>query len=163
MSTRPVVASIRGVDVAVTLPWRMNMPSCTLRTRSTFGLNVTVSVSVETRDTLLIEIGTVYGPPATRNSPGGVTRICAPAGGVAPGVAGAAGGVTSRGGWDTGGSVPVGGVTGGIVGCAPVAVTGGGVTGGGGAPGTVVTGVWNVGTGDVFGGTGCAVGGTPGA
>ena len=66
----------------------MNVPSCTVRTRSTAGLKVTVSVSVDTRDALLIETGTVYGPPATRNSvPGGVTMICA---GVAAAAAGAA-------------------------------------------------------------------------
>jgi hypothetical protein len=62
--------------------------------------------------------------------------------------------VTSRGGVT--GSVPVGGVTGGIGGCAAPGggVAPGGVVGGGGAPGVGVTGVWNVGTGDVFGGTG---------
>src|SRR4029453_7141849 len=133
MSTRPAARSILGVNVALTLPWRMNIPSCTFLTRRTFGLNVTVSVIVEARDTLLIETGTVYGPPATRNSPGGVTRICAAPGvaGVPVGAAGVAGCVTSRGGVT--GSVPVGGVTGGIGGCA--------APGGGVAPGVGVTGV----------------------
>ena len=38
------------------------------------GSTITVSVITERRATLLIETGTVYGPPATRNSvPGGVT------------------------------------------------------------------------------------------
>ena len=37
----------------------MNGPSCTVRTRSTFGLYVTVSVITDTRDTLLIDTGTV--------------------------------------------------------------------------------------------------------
>src|SRR4051812_39196903 len=103
MSTRPAAASIRGVNVVGTLPCRMKVPSCTVRTRSTFGLNVTVSVITDTRDALLIESGTVYGPPATRNSvPGGVTRICAAVDdvGAAPAVPGGAGGVAfgSRGG-----------------------------------------------------------------
>ena len=40
-------ASILGVNVVGTLPCRMNVPSCTVRTRSTFGLNVTVSVMTE--------------------------------------------------------------------------------------------------------------------
>ncbi len=70
-------ASMRGVKVAVTPPWRMNVPSCTLRTRSTAGLYVTVNVIIDMRDALLIESGTVYGPPATRNSGGAVTMICA--------------------------------------------------------------------------------------
>src|SRR5436190_18652508 len=107
MSTRPVAASIRGVKVVVMPPCRMNVPSCAVRTRSTLGLNVTVSVTTDTRDALLIETGTVYGPPATRNSvPGGVTSTCAtpPVGAGAPG--GAAGVVvTSR-----GGTVPAEGV-----------------------------------------------------
>src|SRR3954470_10373048 len=65
------------------------------------------------REALLIEIGTVYGPPDTRNSvPGGVTMICAgvaaPATGVAPGDTG----------WSRGG--PAGGVKpGGNAGGAP--------------------------------------------
>ena len=46
----------------------MNVPSCTLRTRSTVGLKVTVSVITDRRDALLIDSGTVYGPPATWNS-----------------------------------------------------------------------------------------------
>ena len=56
----------------------MNVPSCTLRTRSTFGLNVIVNVITDTRDALLIDTGTVYGPPATWNVvPGTVRMICA--------------------------------------------------------------------------------------
>src|SRR5688572_6933770 len=91
MSTRPAGASMRGVKLVVTPPCRMNVPSCTVRTRRTFGLNVTVSVRVDTRDALLIETGTVYGPPATRNSvPGGVMMTCAAvaAGAGAPAAAG---------------------------------------------------------------------------
>src|SRR5438045_5082121 len=78
----------------------MKVPSLAWRTRSTFGLNVTVSVITDNRDTLLIETGTVYGPPATRNSvPGVVMMICA-AVGFGAGAPGGAGGVvvTSRGG-----------------------------------------------------------------
>src|SRR5262245_49911021 len=42
-----------------------------------------VTDTVEKRDAFETEIGTVYGPPPTRNSgPGGVTRICAGLGGV---------------------------------------------------------------------------------
>src|SRR4051812_3137502 len=101
MSTRPAAASMRGVYEVGTPPWRMNVPSCDVRIRSTFGLYVTVKVITDRRDTLLIDTGTVYGPPATRNSvPGGVTITCAvfaPAGVVAPGPAGGVA-VTSRGG-----------------------------------------------------------------
>src|SRR4051794_18512337 len=89
MSTRPTAASMRGVNVAVTPPWRMNVPSCTLRTLSTFGLNVTVSVIVDSRDALLTESGTVDGPLATRISGGAVTITCVGAGPeIAPGEAG---------------------------------------------------------------------------
>src|SRR6478736_2628254 len=93
---------MRGVNDVATPPCRMNVPSCAVRTRSTFGLYVTVSVITERRATLLIEIGTVYGPPATRNSvPGGVTITCAVAApaGVGPGAAAGGGAVMSRGGF----------------------------------------------------------------
>ena len=59
MSTRPVATSIRGVKFAVTPPWRMNVPSCTLRTRRTAGLNVTVSVIIDSRDAFATDSGTV--------------------------------------------------------------------------------------------------------
>src|SRR5919106_2605571 len=85
MSTRPAAASIRGVNDVATPPCRMNVPSCTFRTRSTFGLNVTVSVITETRWALLIETGTVYGPPATWNVvPGTVRMTCAGVGAAGP-------------------------------------------------------------------------------
>src|SRR5947207_2471654 len=72
---------MRGVNAAVKPPCRMNVPSCTVRTRSSAGLYVTVNASIDTRDALLIDTGTVYGPPATRNSvPGAVTIICAAVG-----------------------------------------------------------------------------------
>ena len=58
---------MRGVKDGVTPPCRMKVPSCTVRTRSTAGLYVTVNVTIDSRDALLIETGTVYGPPATRN------------------------------------------------------------------------------------------------
>src|SRR6266567_4294203 len=92
MSTRPVVASLLGVKLTVTPPWRMKVPSWGApRTRRIAGLYVTVSVSTDTRDALLIESGTGYGPPATRNSvPGVVTMICA---GVAVGPPAVVGGV----------------------------------------------------------------------
>src|SRR5690606_17082334 len=111
ISTRPAAASIRGVKVAATVPWRMNVPSWTLRTRSTDGLNVTVNVIVDSRETLLIEIGTTYGPPETRSSGEVVVTITWAASGVAG--AGSAGGVAgadgSRGGVPVGGGVPAGG------------------------------------------------------
>src|SRR5690349_15990742 len=111
MSTRPVAASMRGVKVVATPPWRMNVPSCAVRTRNTFGLYVTVSVITDSRATLLIDTGTVYGPPATRNSvPGGVMITCAVEGDGGVAVPAAAGGVafTSRGG------VAAGAVAGGV-------------------------------------------------
>src|SRR5262245_14071600 len=98
MSTRPAARSIRGVAEAATPPCRMKVPSCTLRTRNTFGLNVIVSVIIDRRLTLPMEIGTVYGPPLTRNSvPGGVTITCAGGADGADGV-GAGGAFGSRGG-----------------------------------------------------------------
>src|SRR5918994_3823978 len=131
MSTRPLAASICGVKVVATPPWRMNVPSWTLRTRSTFGLNVIVRVITDTREALLIETGTVYGPPATWNVvPGTVRMTCAGVAVEAPGAA-AAGGVVglSRGvsGTGAGGAVVVPGAGGTPTG-APV--VGGGVTGG---------------------------------
>src|SRR5512133_1886407 len=90
----------------------MNVPSCAVRTRSTFGLNVTVSVTTDTRDALLIDSGTVYGPPATRNSvPGGVTITCAvfaPAGVAAPAAAGGVTGMSRAGGFGVGIGAPAG-------------------------------------------------------
>ena len=131
---------------------------------------MTVNVITESRATLLIEIGTVYGPPATRYSvPGDVTMICAAAGftaAAAPGVAdggvvvmslGAAVGGVAAPGAAPAGAAPPGG-----------AATGGGVTfvgafaGGGVAPGGAVgSGVTRAGVGDAPGGTGKFVGGTP--
>src|SRR5581483_5299869 len=56
----------------------MKLPSLTLRTRSFVGSNVSVSVKVEMRAASEIEIGTVYGPPPTRNvGPVGEMMICA--------------------------------------------------------------------------------------
>src|SRR5436190_24175158 len=103
-----------------------------------------------------MDTGTVYGPPATRNSvPGVVTITCAVF--AAAGVA-VAGGVvvTSRGGVVAptappgavgAGATPAGGVAAG--GCAPAGVAAGG------------SGVTSVGTGEVPGGGGKFVGGTP--
>src|SRR4030095_4046902 len=76
----------------------MKLPSCTARTRTAAGLNVTVNDNPESRDALVADTATVYGPPPIRNSgPGGVTTIWAPAlastalefvaGGGAPGAA----------------------------------------------------------------------------
>src|SRR5689334_20904455 len=119
------------------------------------------SVSTDTRDALLIDTGSVYCPPATRNSvPGGVRMICAGVLGAPAGLGavGAEGCAASRGGVVGGapGSAPVGGfVT--APGCVGAAV-GGAV---GGAP-TGGTGVTTPGMGDVPGGSGGFVGGTPG-
>src|SRR6266850_7824763 len=102
----------------------MKLPSCTARTRSAAGLKVIVSVTLDTRDAPVIDTGTVYGPPPTRNSvPGGVTSTCAAAGGVA-------GGGTAAGGGVGGGAVgaPGGGCAGGTAGGAGTGVgTGGSV------------------------------------
>ena len=46
---------------------RRKLPSCTLTTRSFVGSKISVSVTVEMRDASLINSGTVYGPPPTRN------------------------------------------------------------------------------------------------
>src|ERR1019366_1164716 len=53
----------------------MKLPSCTMRTRRSAGLNVSVSVTVESRVAPTTEIGTVYGPPPTRNAVEGGERI----------------------------------------------------------------------------------------
>src|SRR5204862_5951071 len=65
MSTRPLPAC--WVKLALTPPVRMKLPSCTARTRMIAGSNVSVSVIVEIRVAPVTEIGTVYGPPPTRN------------------------------------------------------------------------------------------------
>ena len=76
MSTRP--GAICWVNVAFAPPDRMKLPSCTLRTRSSAGSKVSVSVMVDSRETFVIEIGTVYGPPPTRNvARGGDRTTCA--------------------------------------------------------------------------------------
>src|SRR5687767_1782578 len=99
----------------------------------------------ETRLALLIETGTVYGPPATWNVVPGTVRITW-AGVVAapPGPAGAAGVVvTSRGGNPVAGGVPAG---------APVGVVSGVAAPGAGTVPTGGTGANGVGTGGVPGG-----------
>src|SRR5262249_22171369 len=79
---RPAIGSTCCVNWAAEPPCRMKLPSCTLRTRSAAGLKVIVTETFERRDAFDTEIGTVYGPPPTRNSvPGGVSRICAVCGG----------------------------------------------------------------------------------
>src|SRR3954469_18430165 len=128
MSTRPFAASIRGVNDDCTPPWRMNVPSCTLRTRSSAGLKVSVSVIDEMRDALLIDTGIVYGPFATRTSFGAVTITCADVDGGGFAAGGVVGGAaTSRAG-GVAGVVPAGGLTG--VTCGAVAPGSGCVNGG---------------------------------
>src|SRR5688572_16202098 len=91
MSTRPLATSICGMNVVATPPWRMNVPSWTLRTRSTLGLKVIVRVITDTREALLIDTGTMYGPPATwKVVPGTVRMTCD---GVAAAGPGGVGGV----------------------------------------------------------------------
>src|SRR6476619_4615396 len=139
MSTRPAAASICGVNEVATPPCRMNVPSCTLRPRSTFGLYLNVTVTTETRDALLIDTGTVYGPPATWNVVPGTVRMICP--GVACGAPGAAAGVTSVSrGCVAGGAAPTGApvVTGGMPG--GMAPAGACVAGAGAAPGFSGTG-----------------------
>src|SRR3989338_6401354 len=56
----------------------MKLPSCTARTRSLVGSNMSVIVIVESRVALVMDTGTVYGPPPTRNAvPGGDVMTCA--------------------------------------------------------------------------------------
>src|ERR671912_130932 len=168
-STRPVAASMRGVKLAPTPPCRMKVPSCTVRTRSTLGLKVIDRLSVETRDALLIETGTVYGPPPTwKTVPGTVTITCAGVA-VARGSVGAGGVVASRGGAVAPGApapvpagAPVPACGGAVVGSAGVpaggAVAGGTTPAGGGCAPGCGTGVGIVGTGNVPGGAGRFVG-----
>ena len=130
MSTRPAAGSIRGVNEVATPPWRMKLPSCTVLARTADPLKVIVIVAVDARDTPLIEIGTGYGPPPTRNSvPEGVTITCA-APAAAAGAVGAGGSGTggiSVAGRSRGGTVP------GSVGVGVAGVSAGGF--GGTAPG----------------------------
>ena len=132
---------MRGVKVAVTPPWRMNVPSCTLRTRNTAGLNVTVNVTIDSRDAFATLSGTVYGPPAVRNSCGAVIVTCAAGTGGTP-AAPLGATLGSRGGTPAGGTAPGGGaigVTVGAGGTVPGAAPGGSAPTGaiGGAGGTV--------------------------
>src|ERR1700687_3450927 len=97
----------------------MKLPSRTARTRSSVGSNVNVSEMVESLDTLLIEIGTLYGPAPMRNpAAGGVMITCAhPTPAVVTGGSGGGGGEAAApvgGGWAAGGGA--GGCGG--VGCA---------------------------------------------
>lgn len=100
MSMRPLFSSTWLLNAGVMPPWRMNVPSCTLRMRISAGLYVIDNVNVDRRVALAIEIGTVYGPLPTRISLGGLNEIRAGAAigsacvgaGVAGGVAGAAAG-----------------------------------------------------------------------
>jgi hypothetical protein len=81
---------------------------------------VIVNAIVESRDALLIEMGVLYGPPATLNSlVGGVKMTCAgvsvPAapGSAGTGVAGSRGGVPGGTPVPAGGTAPTGGIGGG--------------------------------------------------
>ena len=70
MSTRP--GADCWVNDALAPPDRMKLPSLTARTRSSAGSKVRVIVTVDSRDTLVTEIGTVYGPaPTLKTLPGG--------------------------------------------------------------------------------------------
>src|SRR5687768_4854671 len=152
MSTRPATASFCGVNVVETPPCRMNEPSCTLRTRSTLGLNVIVSVITETREALLIEIGTVYGPPATwKVVPGTVRMICAGVGAGVPPGGGVCGTSVSLGcpAGAAGAAAPVAGAAGGVV---TGGTPGGAAPGGTGGAGFSGIGAIGVGTGEVPGG-----------
>src|SRR3954451_1930109 len=164
MSTRPLLVCC--VNVAFAPPDRMKLPSLTTRTRSKAGLYVNVSVIDDSRLASVIEIGTVYGPPPTRNVvPGGDRITCAEpmpgvvvgsAGGVAACAGAAAGGASAAAG---GVAVPAGGVP---------AVPGGGGAGAGVGAGTTTvpgTGVDPGGDPSVvpLGGDGWPVGTAPGA
>src|SRR6185436_7496248 len=59
MSTRPVFASPAWVKVALIPPERMKLPSATARIRSTAGLYVTVTATLEIWDAPEMEIGTL--------------------------------------------------------------------------------------------------------
>ncbi len=58
-STRPAAVSTCWVNVTCTPPCRRKLPSCTVRTRRTFGSKNSVSEMVDSWDTPVIEIGTV--------------------------------------------------------------------------------------------------------
>lgn len=104
MSTRPGATCC--VNVAVAPPDRMKLPSFTPRTRNNPGSKVNVSVTIESRDTFTIDIGTVYGPAPTRNDvPGGVRTTWAnpsPDDDRSPPVVGAAGAAAAGGGTSEG-------------------------------------------------------------
>src|SRR5512138_994429 len=117
----------------------MKLPSCTARTRSAAGLKVIVNDNPDSRDALVADTATVYGPPPTRNSgPGGVTTICAPAlavtgfGFVAVAPAGDAGLVAG---------VAADGAGGGAPAAAPCGVAAPGIAGEGAAGKAVVPGM----------------------
>jgi hypothetical protein len=59
MSIRPEAASTCCVNVALTPPERMKLPSWMARTRRTDGLKVIVSVAPETIDAPVMDTGTV--------------------------------------------------------------------------------------------------------
>ena len=72
----------------------MKLPSCTARTRTIAGSKVSVNVIVVIRVAPVIEIGTVYGPPPTRNVvPDGDRITCADP------MPGETVGVSAAGGW----------------------------------------------------------------
>lgn len=73
MSMRPARSSVWLLNVGVTPPCRMNVPSCTVRTRINVGLYVIDSVNVDRRDAPAMEMGMVYGPLPTRSSVGGLS------------------------------------------------------------------------------------------
>src|SRR5436190_6284480 len=155
---REIVMSIRPpltcwLNTADAPPVRMKGPSCTVRTRSTFGSNVIVRLMVVSRVAPLIDTGTVYGPPPTRNVvPGVEMTTCADpmpgvvignsAVGAGGGAGGAGGGCVSTTGGVAGGAA--GGVAGGVVGGCTSTVPGTGVDPGGSAitgPGGVAVGL----------------------
>src|SRR5438034_2252231 len=124
MSIRPPLACC--VNVALVPPVFMKLPSSTARTRRIAGSKVNVSVIVVIRVAPVIEIGTVYGPPPTRNVvpdgesttcaepiPGDTVGVSATGGCTGAGGGCTAGGVSTTGGGGTGGGVAAGGVGGG--------------------------------------------------
>ena len=82
MSIRPAAASTCCVNVGVTFPWRMNVPSGDAAHPQQRGVEGDGNGHPDSREAPVIETGTVYGPLPTRISLGGASVIRGPAAAV---------------------------------------------------------------------------------